>query len=335
MMSRLRTSAGRSEPPARSIPMTRRTESGRSTWPVPSSAISSSNTATAKALSAGWPVTAISLPRTWTSVSTSFSTRRSNSSPEPSRATIDTESGTVMVVRTAVGAESPRPFADGAGEPGCPSATAACAEASRDEGAPGTGTFGDESGKNPRPCLPARGGADRSSLPARREPEPPSGPLPTCPSASPCPVRQEEPADHRGTSAPCVGRLPRSVSEEGVDRVAQVVCGEERTGDVGHQVVRGPRALSDGGGDQLLGGRVRHGGAGRDLAGVGAGGLGEALVGQHPVDHVPPLEDGGRVALAGEHQLLGPRGPGPLDRKSTRLNSSHANISYAVFCLKK
>src|SRR5258707_2383672 len=27
--------------------------------------------------------------------------------------------------------------------------------------------------------------------------------------------------------------------------------------------------------------------------------------------------------------------PGQLDRKSTRLNSSHANISYAVFCLKK
>src|SRR3712207_7961997 len=26
---------------------------------------------------------------------------------------------------------------------------------------------------------------------------------------------------------------------------------------------------------------------------------------------------------------------GYLDRKSTRLNSSHANISYAVFCLKK
>src|SRR3712207_8232384 len=30
-------------------------------------------------------------------------------------------------------------------------------------------------------------------------------------------------------------------------------------------------------------------------------------------------------------QLLEPR----RDRKSTRLNSSHANISYAVFCLKK
>src|SRR3712207_8135045 len=29
------------------------------------------------------------------------------------------------------------------------------------------------------------------------------------------------------------------------------------------------------------------------------------------------------------------RGRGEADRKSTRLNSSHANISYAVFCLKK
>src|SRR3712207_8595610 len=27
--------------------------------------------------------------------------------------------------------------------------------------------------------------------------------------------------------------------------------------------------------------------------------------------------------------------PMGIDRKSTRLNSSHANISYAVFCLKK
>src|SRR2546430_12378546 len=29
------------------------------------------------------------------------------------------------------------------------------------------------------------------------------------------------------------------------------------------------------------------------------------------------------------------RGPRPQDRKSTRLNSSHSQISYAVFCLKK
>src|SRR5258707_1763965 len=36
--------------------------------------------------------------------------------------------------------------------------------------------------------------------------------------------------------------------------------------------------------------------------------------------------------------LVGADGPHSLvrrDRKSTRLNSSHANISYAVFCLKK
>src|SRR3712207_7467080 len=44
-----------------------------------------------------------------------------------------------------------------------------------------------------------------------------------------------------------------------------------------------------------------------------------------------------------QRQALGARAAGALDadragqqdRKSTRLNSSHANISYAVFCLKK
>src|SRR3712207_8625088 len=39
-----------------------------------------------------------------------------------------------------------------------------------------------------------------------------------------------------------------------------------------------------------------------------------------PKPTIPDTEDDGR---------------GILDRKSTRLNSSHANISYAVFCLKK
>src|SRR5258707_11617664 len=34
-------------------------------------------------------------------------------------------------------------------------------------------------------------------------------------------------------------------------------------------------------------------------------------------------------------QSRAPIGNGAEDRKSTRLNSSHANISYAVFCLKK
>src|SRR5947209_17608648 len=35
------------------------------------------------------------------------------------------------------------------------------------------------------------------------------------------------------------------------------------------------------------------------------------------------------------HSAARPRQDGLEDRKSTRLNSSHANISYAVFCLKK
>src|SRR5690242_21126516 len=37
------------------------------------------------------------------------------------------------------------------------------------------------------------------------------------------------------------------------------------------------------------------------------------------------------------HPALAPveAGAGPEDRKSTRLNSSHMSISYAVFCLKK
>src|SRR3712207_7985363 len=40
----------------------------------------------------------------------------------------------------------------------------------------------------------------------------------------------------------------------------------------------------------------------------------------------------GRLAGMGSGVIISPDG---LDRKSTRLNSSHANISYAVFCLKK
>src|SRR3712207_8347049 len=49
----------------------------------------------------------------------------------------------------------------------------------------------------------------------------------------------------------------------------------------------------------------------------------------------PGVDDArlGRV-LAGQRDDALRRGE-VLDRKSTRLNSSHANISYAVFCLKK
>src|SRR5437773_4901186 len=44
---------------------------------------------------------------------------------------------------------------------------------------------------------------------------------------------------------------------------------------------------------------------------------------------------GGRPRSAGGIDLVAPADEGALDRKSTRLNSSHITISYAVFCLKK
>src|SRR5438270_10345729 len=40
-----------------------------------------------------------------------------------------------------------------------------------------------------------------------------------------------------------------------------------------------------------------------------------------------------RTAAAAQRVFMGAMEPG--DRKSTRLNSSHSQISYAVFCLKK
>src|SRR3712207_8057349 len=53
--------------------------------------------------------------------------------------------------------------------------------------------------------------------------------------------------------------------------------------------------------------------------------VGEALQQAERADPV----GAGTLLHAGDDAALGP------DRKSTRLNSSHANTSYAVFCLKK
>src|SRR3712207_8094297 len=52
---------------------------------------------------------------------------------------------------------------------------------------------------------------------------------------------------------------------------------------------------------------------------------------QHGIDMGPA------ASLGREDDVPSVRRPGGVlvDRKSTRLNSSHANISYAVFCLKK
>src|SRR3712207_7739101 len=52
-----------------------------------------------------------------------------------------------------------------------------------------------------------------------------------------------------------------------------------------------------------------------------------------PVDAAAPARLGDVAQPLG--QLQHRQAPVRQDRKSTRLNSSHANISYAVFCLKK
>src|SRR3712207_8687775 len=59
---------------------------------------------------------------------------------------------------------------------------------------------------------------------------------------------------------------------------------------------------------------------------------GRAVVARLPRD---ALQRQRRIAnIGGPQVVLGDQRP-LADRKSTRLNSSHANISYAVFCLKK
>src|SRR3712207_8089097 len=54
----------------------------------------------------------------------------------------------------------------------------------------------------------------------------------------------------------------------------------------------------------------------------------------HTCHHVSSVRGSALVAArgSGDHQRVTTPA---TDRKSTRLNSSHANISYAVFCLKK
>src|SRR2546422_6126023 len=54
----------------------------------------------------------------------------------------------------------------------------------------------------------------------------------------------------------------------------------------------------------------------------------------HEVARVEAFELGWRGRMVARHQVERPVGEA-LDRKSTRLNSSHGYISYAVFCLKK
>src|SRR3712207_7592538 len=69
---------------------------------------------------------------------------------------------------------------------------------------------------------------------------------------------------------------------------------------------------------------------GRRAVDAGADEVRRDEVGRELQPHPRPADDA-RQRLDGQRLDAGRR----EDRKSTRLNSSHANISYAVFCLKK
>src|SRR5690606_41008719 len=89
----------------------------------------------------------------------------------------------------------------------------------------------------------------------------------------------------------------------------------EHGDQVRHREQGGGSAADEDGGD----GAVGHAGAGEDVGGevdLAQGGVGVLCLAR------PTAELGGGVGVE-------------VDRKSTRLNSSHVKISYAVFCLKK
>src|SRR4051795_5836501 len=95
------TSAGRSSVCWRSIVKDRCTASAVSTSPRSSRVISSSNSWAARSTSAWSPVMVISLPRTWMSQVNARSIKRSSSSLEPRRATIECAPGTTILVVAA------------------------------------------------------------------------------------------------------------------------------------------------------------------------------------------------------------------------------------------
>src|SRR3712207_783836 len=135
---------------------------------------------------------------------------------------------------------------------------------------------------------------------------------------------------------------PGEVLERPPFRVPRRACeawGKGWSLQVAGRVGQAPGGCNRAGGD----GVPRAGGLDR-LAGSGHDGLvGEPeLLVQHRVGRAgavvgeahDPAGVTDELAPAHGHARLDAH-PGPEDRKSTRLNSSHANISYAVFCLKK
>src|SRR5205814_10170897 len=183
-----------------------------------------------------------------------------------------------------------------------------------------------------------------------------------------CERHRSLPDEDRGDRAPCDGgrQIERPVLELELDGVAlqrHVPYGRDRVATGGHAaelVEHGLVAIGSGSGSrrsQLLGARRRH-----RAAGVQQRGDSETADGGHtglrgrseqemwrwrqPCDRRPHVASSPRAegALSDQDRLLAGgltvhealAGVVPQqDRKSTRLNSSHLGISYAVFCLKK
>src|SRR6266496_5370217 len=126
---------------------------------------------------------------------------------------------------------------------------------------------------------------------------------------------------------PAEGRAGQPLVPVGVRAVFALEPVRGPGGDPG--VIGGP---ADGVVAQAGGGRYERPGQRRavpaalDQQGAAGGGLDAGLAGAVVHDRLVAQRPGGQLEPAGQ------RGG---DRKSTRLNSSHVEISYAVFCLKK
>src|SRR6266487_5500751 len=136
-------------------------------------------------------------------------------------------------------------------------------------------------------------------------------------------------ADHRGPPAPTRNRRSRSWMRFSAPtgRNLEGLC-EDPQRHAGEQVAV---ELLDAGVlawlrlDEILGLDVAVSGHRRDDALPRKLRFDQELAGFGPVDHHAGAAQPLRIR----------RGRQRLDRKSTRLNSSHPSISYAVFCLKK
>src|SRR6266487_5266692 len=138
-----------------------------------------------------------------------------------------------------------------------------------------------------------------------------------------------------GCAAWAASRIPRRVPLCALDADRGTLLAKNLAAEAGEDLAELERGL-------------RHVGALEQGAGAGVAvpvGLPERqvpdVVGVREVDHVAgvALRERPLVVVLAEHRRHAEHperlGLAPADRQSTRLNSSHPSISYAVFCLKK